>query len=191
MGVVFSGMFGLGLVLFVKVESSVHLDHILFGDILGVDASDMVQTGIISAAVSAILLLKWPDFLLHAFDPVQARAMGLPLGRLHYGFLAIVSLTIVAALKAVGIILVIALLIAPGATAHLLARRFLPMMALAVGVAASTSILGVYASFYMDSAPAPTIVVLMSLVFVLAFLSSRPHARLDGRKEGEGARPPA
>jgi manganese/iron transport system permease protein len=157
----------------------VHLDHILFGDILGVGWGDVLETGLIAAAVAFVLLLKWRDFLLHAFDEVQARAVGLPVRLLHYGLLVILSLTIVAALKAVGIILAIAILIAPGAIAFLLTRRFSAMMAVSVAVAVLASFLGVYLSFFIDSAPAPTIVLLMTLAFVAAFLwtSARAIAR--------------
>jgi manganese/iron transport system permease protein len=105
MGIVFSGMFGLGIVLYTKVETEVHLDHILFGDMLGVDWPDLLQSGIIAAVVLAIIAMKWRDLLLHAFDPQQAQAMGLPVRLLHYGFLSLLSLTIVGALTATGIIL--------------------------------------------------------------------------------------
>ena len=169
MGVVFSGMFGLGLVLYVKIQSDVHLDHILFGDILGVGRDDIIETGLIAAVGTAIILAKWRDLLLHAFDPVQARAIGLPVRLLHYGLLSILSLTIVGALKAVGIILVIAVLIAPGAIAFLLTTRFSAMMAIAVLVAVLASFFGVYLSFFIDSAPAPTIVLLMTVGFIAAF----------------------
>ncbi len=173
MGVVFSGMFGLGLVMYVKVQSDVHLDHILFGDILGIGKQDMIETAIIAVIVTALLVLKWRDLLLHAFDPAQARAVGLPIRLLHYGLLAILSLTIVGALKAVGIILAIAILIAPGAIAFLLTRNFSSMLIVAVIVAVASSGLGVYVSFFIDSAPAPTIVLLMTLVFIAAFIIAR------------------
>lgn len=173
MGVVFSGMFGLGLVMYVKVQSDVHLDHILFGDILGIGKQDMIETAIIAVIVTALLVLKWRDLLLHAFDPAQARAVGLPVRLLHYGLLAILSLTIVGALKAVGIILAIAILIAPGAIAFLLTRNFSSMLVVAVIVAVVSSGLGVYVSFFIDSAPAPTIVLLMTLVFIAAFIIAR------------------
>ncbi|UCA45482.1 metal ABC transporter permease [Pseudochrobactrum sp. XF203] len=173
MGVVFSGMFGLGLVMYVKVQSDVHLDHILFGDILGIGKQDMIETAIIAVIVTALLVLKWRDLLLHAFDPAQARAVGLPVRLLHYGLLAILSLTIVGALKAVGIILAIAILIAPGAIAFLLTRNFSSMLVVAVVVAVAASGLGVYASFFIDSAPAPTIVLLMTLMFIAAFIIAR------------------
>jgi manganese/iron transport system permease protein len=183
MGVVFSGMFGLGLVLYVKIQSDVHLDHILFGDMLGVDLSDVIETGLIAAVTTVIILVKWRDLLLHAFDPTQARAIGLPVKLMHYGLLSILSLTIVGALKAVGIILVIALLIAPGATAFLLTRKFGSMLAIAVIIAILASVLGVYLSFFIDSAPAPTIVLLMTVGFISAFVVAvRKAARGEVRE---------
>ncbi|NUB44002.1 metal ABC transporter permease [Fertoebacter nigrum] len=185
MGVVFSGMFGLGLVMYVKIQTDVHLDHILFGDMLGVGLADIVQTAVIAAVVTGILLLKWRDFLLHAFDPAQARVLGLRVGWLHYGLLTLLSLAIVGALQAVGIIIAIAMLIAPGAIAFLLTRTFSAMMAVAVAVAAGASFAGVYLSFFIDSAPAPTIVLLMSLCFVAAFVRASVKAR---RIEARAAR---
>lgn len=170
MGIVFSGMFGAGLILYISIQSEVHLDHILFGDMLGVVVADIVQTSLIAAGVTLVMLLKWKDFLLHAFDPQQAKASGLNTTLLHYGLLCMIALTIVATLKSVGIILSISLLIAPGAIAVLLTRRFAQAMWLAVGLAASVSFAGVYLSFWLDSAPAPTIVVLFTAVFVVAFI---------------------
>jgi manganese/iron transport system permease protein len=172
MGVVFSGMFASGIVLYTKIQSDVHLDHILFGDMLGVGWSDIFETGVIALIVTLILGLKWKDLLLHAFDPAQAKASGLPVGLLHYGLLAILSLTIVGALKAVGIILAIAMLIAPGAIAYLLARRFSTMLIISVAAAVVSTLAGVYLSFLIDSAPAPTIVLIMSGIFILAFVKT-------------------
>ncbi|GAA5627972.1 manganese transport system membrane protein MntB [Brucella sp. NBRC 12953] len=188
MGIVFSGMFGLGLVLYVSVRANVHLDHILFGDILGISASDLIETAIIAAVTAGVLIVKWRDFLLHAFDPAQARAVGLPVRLLHYGLLCLISLTIVGVLKAVGIILAIAMLIAPGAIAFLLTRRFSSMMIASVIVAVFSSFMGVYLSFFIDSAPAPTIVLLMTVIFIAAFLfSSWRTARAETRHEAEMA----
>lgn len=187
MGVVFSGMFGLGLVLYVSVRANVHLDHILFGDMLGITAGDLLETAVISALTAGVLIVKWRDFLLHAFDPAQARAVGLPVRLLHYGLLCLISLTIVGVLKAVGIILAIAMLIAPGAIAYLLTRRFSTMMICAVAIAVFASFAGVYLSFFIDSAPAPTIVLIMSAIFVAAFLfSTWRTARTEARFEAEG-----
>lgn len=169
MGIVFSGMFGLGIVLYTKVETEVHLDHILFGDMLGVDWPDLLQSGIIAALVLVIIVMKWRDLLLHAFDPQQAQAMGLPVRLLHYGFLSLLSLTIVGALTATGIILTIALLIMPGAVAFLLTKRFGTMLVVSALVAVAASFFGAYLSFFVDSAPAPTIVLLMAGTFLAAF----------------------
>ncbi len=169
MGVVFSGMFGVGMVLYVKVETNVHLDHILFGNMLGVGSGDLWTAGIIGAFVTVVLILKWKDLLLHAFDPAQAQAIGLPVGWLHYGLLSILSLTIVAVLSAVGLILAIGLLIAPGAVAFLLTREFRHMLAAAVAVNLTAMLGGVYASFWLDSAPAPTVILMLTGWFILAF----------------------
>jgi manganese/iron transport system permease protein len=172
MGIVFSGMFGAGLVLYVSIQSEVHLDHILFGDMLGVSFSDIVQTSVITLGIALIIGLQWKDLLLHAFDPHQAKASGLNTTLLHYGLLCMIALTIVATLKSVGIILSISLLIAPGAIAILMTRKFFHALLLAVVISAITSFLGVYLSFFIDSAPAPTIVVLFSLLFVITFIYS-------------------
>lgn len=180
MGVIFSGMFGLGLVLYVKVRSDVHLDHILFGDMLGVSWRDIGEAGLIAALTAGIIGVKWKDFLLHAFDPAQARAVGLRVDLLHYGLLALISLTIVGALQAVGLIMAVAMLIAPGAIAFLLTQRFSTMLILAVTIAILGSFVGVYLSFFIDSAPAPTIVLLLAIVFVLAFVhATRKAARIE------------
>ncbi|QQM30491.1 metal ABC transporter permease [Martelella lutilitoris] len=184
MGIVFAGMFGLGLVMYVKIQSSVHLDHILFGDMLGVSLADIAETAAISVLVAAVLAVKWKDFLLHAFDPAQARAVGLRVNLLHYGLLCMISLTVVAALKAVGIILAIAMMIAPGAIAFLLTRNFSAMLLLSVIIAVASSFLGIYLSFFIDSSPAPTIVLLLSAVFVAVFIyTTRKAARTEAGQE--------
>ena len=170
MGVVFSGMFGVGIILFTSIETDQHLDHILFGNMLGVGPRDLLTSGAIAAVVSLALLAKWKDFLLHAFDPAQAKASGLHVTVLHYGLLTLLSLTIVATLSAVGIILAIGLLIAPGAIAFLVVRRFDAMLAVAVGATLVATFLGTYISFFLDSAPAPTIILVLTALFVVAFV---------------------
>lgn len=170
MGIVFSGMFALGLVMYVAIPTEMHLDHVLFGDMLGTSAADLIEVGTIALVITVLIAVFWRDLVLHAFDPAQARASGLRTGWLHYGLLGGLSLTIVAALTAVGIILSVALLIAPGATAFLLVRRIGTMLLTAVAISVGASLTGVYASFYLDSAPAPTVVLTMTLLFVLAFI---------------------
>ncbi|MEH5098892.1 metal ABC transporter permease [Atlantibacter hermannii] len=178
MGIVFSGMFGFGLVLYVWLQPDVHLDHILFGDMLGIGFADIRDTALVTLLTVGIIAAIWRDLLLHAFDPVQAQAVGLHTRLLHYGLLALLALTIVASLKAVGIILAIAILIAPGAIAFLLTRTFGAMLLVSVAVALVASLSGVWLSFYLDSAPAPTIVLVFSLLFVLAMLANRRQSAL-------------
>ena len=192
LGVVFSGMFALGIVLYTSIETDLHLDHILFGNMLGAGAEDLVQSAIIAALVIAAIGLRWKDLLLNAFDPQQARALGLPVRLLHYGLLCLLSLAVVGALTATGIILTIAMLIAPGAIAFLLTSRFPAMLMVAVAIAVTTSLLGVYLSFFLDSAPAPTIVLLLTMVFVAAFLEaerSRNHQRNSRPSTWKGETP--
>jgi len=169
MGVVFSGMFGLGIVMYVEVQTEVHLDDILFGDMLGVTWSDVLYSLGIAVLCCGWILFRRADLLVHAFDPQHARVIGLQVRVLHYGLLAVMSLAIVAALKAVGIILAIALLVAPGAIAFLVTKRFNTMLMVAVAVAVGSSFLGTYLSFHFDSAPAATIVLVMTVIFIVAF----------------------
>ncbi len=177
MGIVFSGMFGFGIVLYTKITTDVHLDHILFGNMLGVGGEQLWTAGLIAAFVAVIMIAKRRDFMLHSFDPVQAQAVGLRVGWLHYGMLAMISLTIVATLSAVGIILSIGLLIAPGAIAYLLTKRFEQMLIIAVLTTLVSSFLGVYLSFYIDSAPAPTVILILTVVFIVAFIRANMAAR--------------
>lgn len=172
MGIVFAGMFALGLVLFTKMETDQHLLHILFGNMLGVTWRDVGETALIAGATLILVLAKWRDLLLYCFDPQHARAIGLPVRALHYGLLVLLSLTIVASLKAVGIILVVAMLIAPGAVAFLLADRFGRMLPIAAAVAIGSSVLGTIASYHIDGATGPSIVLIQAAVFVVAFLAA-------------------
>lgn len=170
MGIVFSGMFGFGLVLFTKIESDQHLNHILFGNVLGVTTRDLVETAIVAGSTMVLVLVKRRDLLLYCFDPNHARSIGLPVKVLHYGLLVLLSVTIVASLKAVGIILVIAMLIAPGAIGYLLTDRFERMLVIAVAVAIASAALGTIVSFHIDGATGACIVLIQAFVFVLALL---------------------
>jgi len=172
MGIVFSGMFAAGLVMFVKIETDQHLDHILFGNLLGVTTQDIIETCIIGGVTLTIILAKRRDFLLYCFDPQYARAIGLPVRMLHYALLILLSLTIVGSLKAVGIILVIAMLIAPGAIGYLLTYRFDRMLGIAAASAIGSSVTGTLLSFYIDSATGPMIVMVQSVLFVLVMVFS-------------------
>lgn len=182
MGVVFSSMFAVGLVMMTKIDSNVHLDHILFGDVLGISWRDVIESGIITLLVMTFILIKGKDLLVFVFDRQHAKVIGLPVKALHYGLLALLSLTIVGALKAVGMILVIAMLIAPGAIAHLMTTKFQTMIFAAVGISVCCSFFGVYLSFFIDSAPAPTIIMLMSATFICAFIINSYKAKLISQK---------
>ncbi len=177
MGVVFSGMFGLGIVLYVSIDTNAHLDHILFGNMLGIDTAELWTAGIISLGVGLALVTNWKDLLLHSFDPAQARASGLWVNWLHYGLLAALSLTVVATLSAAGLILAIGLLIAPGAIAFLLVRKFSTMLWVSVLVCMTAMVLGTYVSFFLDSAPAPTIILILTAVFIAAFVRRQIQTR--------------
>lgn len=181
MGIVFTGMFAVGLVLFSRIETDQHLSHILFGDMLGVTWQDLIETAIIALGTLLIVLAKRRDFLLYAFDPQHARAIGLPVKLLHYGLLALLSITIVASLKAVGIILVVAMLIAPGAIGFLLAKRFEAMLAIAMTVAIGSGVLGTLISFSINGATGPCIVLIQAGVFLLALLFAPGNGLLRKR----------
>ena len=187
MGIVFSGMFGFGLVLFTKVETDQHLNHILFGNMLGVTAGDLIETGIVAGGTLLAVLVKRRDLLLYCFDPQHARAIGLPVRLLHYGLLVLLSLTIVVALKAVGIILVVAMLIAPGAIAYLLSNRFEHILAIAAAIAIGSSVVGTIVSFHIDGATGPCIVLTQMVAFVTAFLFAPQNGALRRKNLATGS----
>jgi len=170
MGVVFAGMFGIGMLMVTAIDSNVHLTHVLFGNMLGISHHDLLVSGLLALVIVAILLLKWRDFLLYAFDPAQARASGLNPALLHYLLLACMSLTIVATLTSVGLILAVALMVTPGAIAFLLVRSFARMLLVAVAACLLALLAGAYLSFFIDSDTAATVVLLLTLMFVAAFV---------------------
>jgi len=174
-GLVFTGFFALGLVLVSKTRSNIDLTHILFGNVLGISIADIQQTVLISALVTAVLLLFRRDLLLFCFDPTHARSIGINTGVLHYLLLSVLSLAAVAGLQTVGIILVVAMLVTPGATAYLLTDRFDRMSWLAIGSSIVSSLLGVYTSYWTDSSPAGCIVLVQTGLFVIAFLFAPKH----------------
>jgi manganese transport system permease protein len=181
-GLVFTGFFALGLVLISKIRSSVDLTHILFGNLLGISDADLVQTVGISAVCLLVLLLLRRDLLLFCFDPSHARTIGLNTGALHYLLLTLVSLAAVAGLQTVGIILVVAMLVTPGATAYLLTDRFDRMTWLAALSAVSATVLGIYASYWLDASTAGCIVVVQTLQFLLVMLLAPRHGLLAQRR---------
>lgn len=182
MGIVFTGLFALGLVMFTKVETEAHLNHILFGNILGIERGDMIQTLVASLLTLLVIFVMRKDLLLFCFDPAHARAIGLNTNLLYYILLALLAATIVASLQAVGIILVVAMLITPGCTARLLTDRFDRMLLIAAGSSVLASCLGVYVSFFINGATGACIVLAQSALFVLAFVFGPKHGLIANRK---------
>ena len=169
-GLVFTGFFALGLVLVSKIKSNIDLMHILFGSPLGISDSDVRQTLLICFIVVVVLITFRRDFMLYCFDPTHARSIGINTGVLHYLLLSILSLAAVAGLQTVGIILVVAMLITPGATAYLLTDRFDRMTILAVISSVLSSLLGDYISYWSDIETGGSIVLVQTTLFLLAFL---------------------
>ncbi len=169
-GVVFTTLFALGLVLVSVTPSQVDLYHIIFGNLLGVSDADLIQVLILSGIVLAVLVFKRRDFTLYAFDPTHAHAIGLNPRLLGAALLGLLALTAVVALQAVGVVLVVALLITPGATAYLLTDRFNRMLVIAPAIAAGCGLAGIYASYYLDTASGPMVVLANGAAFTLAYL---------------------
>jgi manganese/iron transport system permease protein len=173
MGVVFTGLFALGLVMMSKTTTDLHLDHILFGNILGLTDAQVIETWCVALPVLLITLTKRRDLLLLGFDPAQARALGLHVRVGHYGLLILLSLAIVTALKAVGLILVVALLVTPGATAHLVTKRLDTMLIVSVASAVLATATGLWIAFVADASPGGCIVLVQGVLFLAAALGSR------------------
>ncbi|MDP3073423.1 MAG: metal ABC transporter permease [Opitutaceae bacterium] len=183
MGVVFTGLFAFGLVLFTKIKSDLHLDHILFGNILGLAPGDLRDTLIVGGVTLAIVLALRRDLLLYCFDPGQARTIGLRTQLLYYLLLSLLAVTIVVSLKAVGIILVIAMLVTPGCIAYLLTDRFNTMLVIAVASATGSSFVGVYVSFFLNASTGACIVLLQAALFVVVLLWAPKHGLLAARRQ--------
>lgn len=178
LGIVFAGLFALGLLLFVKVETDQHLLHILFGNLLGTTRGEMAVLLAIALPTLAILLAFSRTFMLFIFDPTHGRTLGLPVRLLNLLLLSLLSITAVAALKAVGVILVVAMLVTPGAIGMLLARRFSTMLISAWVSAVLASLAGVVLSFHLDLPTGPLIVVIQFVIFVAALLWKQPRWRI-------------
>ena len=169
-GVVFTALFALGLVIISKTPSQTDLGHILFGNVLGVTDLDIAQVVVIGVIACTVLVLKRRDLTLFAFDRGHADAIGINTRWLSVLLLGLLALTVVVALQAVGIILVVAMLITPGVTAYLLTKRFDRMLWLSVVVTVTAALAGLYASYYFDTSTGGAVVLAQSLAFVLAYL---------------------
>lgn len=175
MGLMFTAAFALGIVIISKITTSTHLMHILFGNVLGVQTSALLLTLMASLVAAVTIWLAYRPLLLYTFDPQQAQALGFNVSAIHYGLIMLLTLTIVASLETVGIILVVAMLVTPGATAHLLTDRFSTMLALSVGVGIFSAVAGLMVSVRFDVASGGAIVLVASALFLLALLAGPRH----------------
>lgn len=170
MGIVFTTLFALGLMLISKVVSSIDLTHVLFGEVLGISDESAWYTISILTAVSLVVLAFQRIFLVFCFDPIHAQSLGLPVKLIHYAFLSLLAITITGSVQTVGIILVIAMLITPGSTAFLLSKKFSTMLQIAVLISVVSSLIGAYSSYYFNIATGGTIVFVQGCVFLAVFL---------------------
>ena len=169
-GLVFTGFFALGIVLISKITSEIDLMHILYGTPLGIPLSDVKQTIFISFLVVLILSIFRKDLMLYCFDPRHAKTIGINVSFLHYLLLTCLSLAAVVGLQAVGIVLVVAMLITPGATAYLLTDKFDELSIISVLSSIISSLIGIYLSYWLDIAPGGSIVLVQTFIFLFAFL---------------------
>jgi manganese/iron transport system permease protein len=181
-GIVFTSFFALGLLMVSLNPTAVDVQAIVMGNILGISDGDVVQVTIISLISLAILLLKWKDLMLVFFDESHARTVGLNPRLLQVLFFALLAACTVAALQTVGAILVIAMVVTPGATAYLLTDRFRSLLILAVILGSATAATGAYVSFFLDGATGGVIVTLQTLIFLLAFFFAPKHGRFAARR---------
>ncbi|TVS09994.1 MAG: metal ABC transporter permease [Wenzhouxiangella sp.] len=170
MGLMFTAAFALGVVIISQVATSTHLMHILFGNVLGVRYPALMLSLFAGLLVLAVVLLFYKELLVYVFDPVQARSQGLNTSVIHYGLILLLTLTIVASLETVGIILVVAMLVTPGATAYLLVNRLSTMLMLSTVIGIVSAVLGLFLAFQFNVASGGAIVLVVTGFFLLAFL---------------------
>ncbi|WP_073707835.1 metal ABC transporter permease [Glutamicibacter sp. 0426] len=187
-GIVFTTLFSIGLVLISVTPSHVDLNHIIFGNLLGVSASDLWQVVLLGAITFAILVLKRKDFTLFTFDQTHAHALGMSPRLIGAVLLGLLAMTSVVALQAVGVILVVAMLIIPGATAYLLTDRFGKMLVIAPVLATCAGILGVYVSYYLDASTGGMVVLAQAMIFAIAYLFSPKQGLIATRLARKGRR---
>ena len=180
-GIVFTTLFAAGLVMISVTPSQTDLSHIIFGNILGISAAELVQIAVLAAVAFVVLFVRRRDLTLYAFDPTHAHAIGLSPRFLSALLLGVLALTAVVALQVVGVVLVVAMLIIPGATAYLLTDRFSRMLILAPVISAVCSVVGIYVSYWADAASGGLVVVTQGAVFALVYLFS-PRQGVLGRR---------
>ncbi len=181
-GIVFTGAFALGIVLISRVQGYMRdLSHLLFGNILGIAPGDVAASASIAALVLVCLALWYREMLICSFDPIHAQAIGLPLNRLHAGMMALLALTIVAGIQAVGVVLIAALLVTPAATARLLTDRLPLMLLLAALLGGGAAVIGLYASYFLNLASGGAIVLTSALLFAMTLVCAPKRGLLTRR----------
>jgi manganese/iron transport system permease protein len=186
-GIVFTSFFALGLLMVSIWPTSVNIQSIVMGNILGISDEDTLQVALIAGVSLLILALKWKDLMLVFFDESHARTVGINPRALQILFFTLLAACIVAALQTVGAILVIAMVVTPGATAYLLTDRFPVLLLLSITIGAATAFLGAYISFFLDGATGGIIVTLQTLLFLVAFVFAPKHGRLAARRKAVAA----
>jgi ABC-type Mn2+/Zn2+ transport system permease subunit len=172
-GILFVGAFALGILIVSRQANyTVDLFSFVFGNVLGVGRDDLLLIALMGLVVLTMVAFFYRQLLFTAYDPTMAAASGVPVGLVQYGLLAMLGVSTVVALKAVGIVLVVAMLVTPAATASLLVRRVHHIMALGAVVGAVSSVVGLYVSYYADVASGAAIVLTATVLFLLAFLFS-------------------
>lgn len=182
MALTFSSFFALGVMLITLLKSRLPLDELLFGDILSVTVGDIWRTGLITIAVLSLVRLCYKELLFYTFDPIGAEAAGLPIHRLHFGLMAGITLTIVAGMKTVGVILVVSLLVGPAVTAYLLVKELHLMMLVGAALGVAASSLGMYLSYHFNLPSGPSIALTIFGFFLLALLFSPTQGVLFARR---------
>jgi manganese/iron transport system permease protein len=191
-GVLFAGTFAFGILLFSTIRGFVaDLFGYLLGNVLGIGLGDLIQVAVLGAVVLIVVLVLRKELLYATFDPAGAAASGLPVTRLEYLLLALLGVTIVVSIQAVGIILVVAMLVTPAATAQLLVIRFDRLVAVAVAIAVVSTVLGLYLSFYLNVASGASIVLIETLAFGTALVFSPRSGWLASRRRSPGEAAPA
>jgi manganese/iron transport system permease protein len=186
-GLIFTSFFGLGLFMVSLSPTSVNIQTIVLGNILAIAPADTLQLAIIGGVSLLILLLKWKDLMVVFFDEDHARSIGLRPDLMKVLFFTLLAGCTVAALQTVGAFLVIAMVVTPGATAYLLTDRFPRLIALSVAIGTGTSLIGAYASYFLDGATGGIIVVLQTLIFLAAFVFAPRHGYLAARRKARAA----
>ena len=190
-GVIFTGLFALGIVLLSRITAYQDLNHILFGNILGVGPSDVIALLVIALIVVVMITAFYKELITASFDPAHSVVIGLSPEAVRYGLLFLIAVTVVAGIQTVGVVLVLALLVTPAAAASLLVKRLGAVIALSEVFAVTAALVGFYASYYFDLASGAAIVLTLSLIFAAAYIVGAVRSRSSGRVSGPVINDPA